>query len=278
LNGYSAGGKTGTAQKVDPATHTYSHTKLVASFAGFAPVSSPAISVAVVIDTPTVGSGYGADGVGAGLPGGGAAGAGVPWGAARPAAEDAQGAARRRLPETMPDDAPSENVGDLSAMFDEINNLPADDPLRAAQHRLRANSAPMLAAERRVRWLPRHRALAAARPRAFWAAAGEGGGCLQAKWRHKFGDAGRRGAAPNSARLTLRRRSSPAPMARWWWMPGSAWLCRRLRADALRRVVETAAALGLRVEPVGSGIAREQAPAAGTMVPLGTEVVVRFAR
>ena len=37
------GGKTGTAQKIDPETHTYSHTKLVASFAGFAPVSNPAI-------------------------------------------------------------------------------------------------------------------------------------------------------------------------------------------------------------------------------------------
>jgi cell division protein FtsI (penicillin-binding protein 3) len=47
---------------------------------------------------------------------------------------------------------------------------------------------------------------------------------------------------------------------------------------ALRKVVETAAGLGLRVEPVGSGIARDQAPVAGTMVPLGTEVVVRFAR
>jgi cell division protein FtsI (penicillin-binding protein 3) len=43
-------------------------------------------------------------------------------------------------------------------------------------------------------------------------------------------------------------------------------------------VVETAATLGLRVEPVGSGLAREQAPVAGTMVPLGTEVVVRFSR
>jgi cell division protein FtsI (penicillin-binding protein 3) len=48
--------------------------------------------------------------------------------------------------------------------------------------------------------------------------------------------------------------------------------------SALRKVVETAAALGLRVEPVGSGLAREQAPAAGTMVPVGTEVVVRFSR
>jgi cell division protein FtsI (penicillin-binding protein 3) len=48
--------------------------------------------------------------------------------------------------------------------------------------------------------------------------------------------------------------------------------------DALRDVVETASSLGLRVEPVGSGMAREQAPVAGTLVPLGTEVVVRFAR
>jgi cell division protein FtsI (penicillin-binding protein 3) len=46
----------------------------------------------------------------------------------------------------------------------------------------------------------------------------------------------------------------------------------------LRKVVETAAALGLRVEPMGSGIAREQAPAAGTRVPIGTKVVVRFMR
>jgi cell division protein FtsI (penicillin-binding protein 3) len=47
---------------------------------------------------------------------------------------------------------------------------------------------------------------------------------------------------------------------------------------ALRTVVEEAANLGLRVQPVGSGLAKEQVPAAGTMVPSGTEVVVRFAR
>jgi cell division protein FtsI (penicillin-binding protein 3) len=46
----------------------------------------------------------------------------------------------------------------------------------------------------------------------------------------------------------------------------------------LRKVIEASAGLGLRVEPLGSGIARDQAPAAGTMVPLGAEVVVRFAR
>jgi len=50
------------------------------------------------------------------------------------------------------------------------------------------------------------------------------------------------------------------------------------KGDGLRAVVQDAARLGLRVQTLGSGLAREQAPAAGTMVPLGTEVVVRFAR
>jgi cell division protein FtsI (penicillin-binding protein 3) len=51
LIGYSSAGKTGTAQKVDPATHAYSRTKYVASFAGFAPVNNPAITIAVVLDS-----------------------------------------------------------------------------------------------------------------------------------------------------------------------------------------------------------------------------------
>jgi cell division protein FtsI/penicillin-binding protein 2 len=51
LEGYSSAGKTGTAQKIDPATHTYSHTKYVGSFAGFAPINDPAITVAVILDS-----------------------------------------------------------------------------------------------------------------------------------------------------------------------------------------------------------------------------------
>ncbi len=47
---------------------------------------------------------------------------------------------------------------------------------------------------------------------------------------------------------------------------------------ALRSVIEQAGEVGLRVQPVGSGLAREQVPAAGTMVPSGTEIVVRFTR
>ncbi len=51
LIGYSSAGKTGTGQKVDPATHAYSHTKYVASFAGFAPINNPALTIAVVLDS-----------------------------------------------------------------------------------------------------------------------------------------------------------------------------------------------------------------------------------
>ncbi|MCU1298863.1 MAG: peptidoglycan synthetase FtsI [Acidobacteriaceae bacterium] len=51
LEGYSSAGKTGTAQKVDPATHAYSRTKYVGSFAGFAPINNPAIVVAVILDS-----------------------------------------------------------------------------------------------------------------------------------------------------------------------------------------------------------------------------------
>jgi stage V sporulation protein D (sporulation-specific penicillin-binding protein) len=52
LDGYTAAGKTGTAQKIDPKTHAYSKTKFIGSFVGFAPVENPAVVIIVVIDEP----------------------------------------------------------------------------------------------------------------------------------------------------------------------------------------------------------------------------------
>ena len=46
----------------------------------------------------------------------------------------------------------------------------------------------------------------------------------------------------------------------------------------VRKVVEQAGGVGLSVQFIGNGIARDQAPLPGTMVPLGTMVVVRFTR
>lgn len=52
LAGYTAAGKTGTPQKVDPATHKYSKTKFFPNFAGFVPASQPRFVIIVAIDEP----------------------------------------------------------------------------------------------------------------------------------------------------------------------------------------------------------------------------------
>jgi cell division protein FtsI (penicillin-binding protein 3) len=52
LDGYTAAGKTGTAQKYDPDTGRYSTHDLIASFVGFAPISSPAVTIYVQLDSP----------------------------------------------------------------------------------------------------------------------------------------------------------------------------------------------------------------------------------
>lgn len=58
ISGYRVAGKTGTAQKVDPSTGTYSKTSYVPSFVGFAPVNQPSIVAVIVLDSP-VGEYYG---------------------------------------------------------------------------------------------------------------------------------------------------------------------------------------------------------------------------
>jgi cell division protein FtsI (penicillin-binding protein 3) len=55
LEGYTAGGKSGTAQMIDPVTKRYSATNYTASFVGIAPISSPAVTILVVLDSPSGG-------------------------------------------------------------------------------------------------------------------------------------------------------------------------------------------------------------------------------
>jgi cell division protein FtsI (penicillin-binding protein 3) len=52
LDGWTAAGKTGSAQKIDPSTGRYSPTQLIASFTGFAPISKPAVTILVSLDSP----------------------------------------------------------------------------------------------------------------------------------------------------------------------------------------------------------------------------------
>lgn len=52
LDGFRVAGKTGTAQKVDQITHSYSPSKRIGSFVGFVPADKPKLTIAVIIDEP----------------------------------------------------------------------------------------------------------------------------------------------------------------------------------------------------------------------------------
>jgi cell division protein FtsI (penicillin-binding protein 3) len=275
LNGYSAGGKTGTANKIDPATHTYSHTKLVASFAGFAPVSNPAISIAVVIDTPTVGSRYGAE---TSAPVFSQVAQqvleylGVPHD--QPLKTKKELLAAKSMP--IAGDGPSESAGDLQAMFDDVNQLPADDPLRGSGGGVGTGLGSVGTAGGATAGAPvgsvpvKKTGLWERLPDKVVAAfaAHDGAGAMDQSVGAKA-----EVQAPVIAPQVQARGSGAVTVdaAKRVAVPAFG-------GEALRVVVEQAGNAGLRVEPVGSGLATEQIPAAGTMVPVGTEVVVRFVR
>jgi len=52
IMGYKVAGKTGTAQKFDPATGKYSDTNYIASFIGYLPAEQPKVTILVVLDEP----------------------------------------------------------------------------------------------------------------------------------------------------------------------------------------------------------------------------------
>ena len=284
LNGYSSAGKTGTAQKIDPATHTYSHTKLVASFAGFAPVSNPAISVAVVIDTPTAGNDAARYG--------GAASAPVFAQVAQEALEylgvphDQPLKTKKQMllaANDVVEESPIDNGADLNQMFADINSLPADDPLRAA-----ANSVPPAIPQVDDRSAPAAKVEPARKPSdpAIASAADKPRlpNLAPAKMLATFPpDASNDAAQQNASNAAVEApRITPAVQVRG---DGGVVVDASHRVavpsfdgSSLRSVIEKASQARLRVQLVGTGLARSQAPAPGTMVPAGTEVVVRFAR
>lgn len=55
IPGYQVAGKTGTANKVDPATGEYSSNVHTASFVGYVPADRPQVVISVVVDEPTAG-------------------------------------------------------------------------------------------------------------------------------------------------------------------------------------------------------------------------------
>jgi cell division protein FtsI (penicillin-binding protein 3) len=58
--GFRCGGKTGTANKYDPAARTYALDRHLSSFAGLAPIDHPRLAIVVMIDEPSEGDYFGA--------------------------------------------------------------------------------------------------------------------------------------------------------------------------------------------------------------------------
>jgi len=243
LNGYSSGGKTGTAQKIDPATHTYSKTMHVASFAGIAPVNSPVIAVAVVLDDPKGGgiSYYG-----------GAASAPVFAQVAQQTLEylgvphDIDIHAIRPTSKTLSakDEEPQqEETGDANALIAALNDLPADDPLRES-----INNARTAAAGPSSKTTANKQAEKADKP------------------------------APKVAPEAPKADSAPTPQLVSVALPANMVKVPSLIGLPVRQVVEQAALAGLNLQVTGRGLVRSQEPAAGSAVQPGTQIVVHCAR
>jgi cell division protein FtsI (penicillin-binding protein 3) len=252
LNGYSSGGKTGTAQKINPETHTYSKTMHIASFAGIAPVNNPVISVAVVIDDPKNGSYYGT-----------AVSAPVFAEVAQQVLEylgvphdidvlPPKAIATMRTPFTEDDAArPATNI---EALYAAANDLPTDDPLRAGLTQAHS-AAPSPAASQLANSSADSRVPA--------------GGAQAAQ-------SGPQPAAPSAA---TQQTPSGQQLSSAIMVSDSGKLqVPSLIGLPVRKVIELAAAAGLEVQVAGNGTAREQAPLAGTMVARGTQIVVRCER
>jgi cell division protein FtsI (penicillin-binding protein 3) len=264
LNGYTSGGKTGTAQKIDVLTHRYSKTKYIASFVGIAPLNNPAISVAVVIDSPE-GNYYGnvnaapvfrevAQEVLEYL--------GVPHDTnLTPQTDLAKG-----QPQPEMDEAPPEPTGNLDALFAEVNNLPQDDPLRS----IGSGQQPVPSAANELASGGEQQVAAAPPPRIALPAPA----LLPAP------------VIPVQPVETKEETPAFAEAAHEPHVGGHGVVVNAANrvgvpsflGEPLRVAVESAGTAGLAIQIVGSGIAREQVPAPGSMVPPGTEIVVRFTR
>jgi len=244
LNGYSSGGKTGTAQKIDPATHTYSKTMHVASFAGIAPVNPPVIAVAVVLDEPKGGgvSYYG-----------GAASAPVFTQVAQQTLEylgiphDVDIHAVRPPSKTLSakDEEPQqEETGDVNELVAALNDLPADDPLRESIN----NARTVAAGSPPVKTTVNKQAEKPDKP------------------------------ASKVTPEVPKTDAAPAPQLVSVALPSNTVKVPSLIGLPVRQVVEQAALAGLNLQVTGRGLVRSQEPAAGSAVQPGTQIVVHCAR
>ena len=250
LEGYTSAGKTGTAQKVDPDTGAYSKTKYIGSFAGFAPVNNPQIVVAVILDSAV------------GLHQGGQVSAPVFKRISQQVLEYLH----------VPHDLPLAPQHQLLMAQSKIKDKDLDEgtpdhpgePLETAEVNTSASDETKTPI-----------AAGAQAPTPVGARAP----VVQAAVREPIAE------IPTAAISVATPKSAPVEPKQ---LPLSGTVVLDVEQGGIevpsfvgktvRGAVEAAQDIGLELEPVGSGVARQQTPAAGTHVPAGSRVTVQFGR
>jgi len=262
LEGYSSAGKTGTAQKVDPATGAYSKTKYVGSFAGFAPVNNPQIVVAVILDSAV------------GLHQGGQVSAPVFRRISQQVLE------YLHVPHDLPL-APQHQLllARLKGNSVRESDLEEGTPDHPGEPLETADASDPSSADRSSvvdRMATEHNS------REPLSAAIGSGQVVEAAIKEPLSQVS---DAPALTRSENSANSTALPQAK---LPATATVVLDVETGGIevpsftgktvRKAVEAAQDVGLDIEVVGSGVAREQAPAAGTHVPSGSRVRVQFGR
>jgi cell division protein FtsI (penicillin-binding protein 3) len=249
LEGYTSAGKTGTAQKVDPATGAYSKTKYIGSFAGFAPVNNPQIVVAVILDSSV------------GLHQGGQVSAPVFRRISQQVLE------YMHVPHDLPL-APQHQLLLAKTRDKDLEEGTPDhpgEPLETAE----VNGAPAEPAK------PSNVARAPSP-----ANAGSDRNIVQAAMRETM--------SAGTASQEVPAKPPESGSARSAKLPSTGTVVLDVEQGGIevpsfvgktvRSAVEAAQDIGLQLDAVGSGVARQQSPAAGTHVAAGARVTVQFGR
>ena len=250
LEGYSSAGKTGTGQKVDPATGTYSKTKYVASFAGFSPINDPQIVVVVILDSPV------------GLHQGGQVSAPifqritqqvleylhVPHDVQLPASRQVL-LARRDVPDASLEESSPDHLG-ASLDMAEANETPAI-PAAVKPGAIGAQVVQAAQTAKELEHTAQSESKTAAQLPATQAAAESANSPPQKL------------TASGVVVLDVEEGGIEVP----------SFLGKNLRV-----AIEAAQDAGLDLDAVGSGVAREQSPQPGARVPAGARITVRFGR
>ncbi len=249
LEGYTSAGKTGTGQKVDPATGAYSKTKYIASFAGFAPLNNPQVVVAVILDSAV------------GLHQGGQISAPVFTRVSQQVLE------YLHVPHDLPL-APKHQLllAQAKTKDKDLEEGTPDhpgEPLETAEVNTDSAGAKSVA-------------------RAPSANAGADGPLVQAAMREQVT------TSPVGASKASAAKASDAGTAPQEKLPSTGTVVLDVEQGGIevptfigktvRGAVEAAQDAGLQLDAVGSGVARQQNPAAGTHVAAGSRVTVQFGR